>query len=302
MDYSLPFRKISGDISVEEQQFSIEYKEVFVPYIKNNQLEEATLFFEKNYKSILGQFDISGLIIQNFQNTEEYIKFTKFILKYRLETSISFIINEINRTEEELLIIFSLFKSNLIKNYISLYFRDIFKCLNNKKYFNLLKKIILYSIYNEPKSYTNKLIFAFIFKYDLQELYEDILIKYLFNKKNDDFFFYFCVHRYDGDYIRDVLSYNEDNFKFSDNIDKFILKHIDSLILFKNISYDINYKKIQLIHYFFKYEIFIEYAKNHVSSFENILKYNDKLSEEYKCNELISIFEKIKLKNQMNHF
>ena len=243
MDYSLPFRKISGDTSVEEQQFSIEYKDVFVPYIKNNQLEEATLFFEKNYKSILGQFDISGLIIQNFQNTEEYIKFTKFIRKYRFETSMSFVINEINRTEEELLIIFSLFKSNLVKNYMSLYFRDIFKCLNNKKYFNLLKEIILYSIYNEPKSYTNKLIFAFIFKHELQELYEDILIKYLFNKKNDDFFFYFCFHRYDGDYIRDLLSYNEDNFKFSDEIDLFILKHIDSLILFKNVSYDMSYKK-----------------------------------------------------------
>ena len=136
----------------------------------------------------------------------------------------------------------------------------------------------------------------------MQELYEDILIKYLFNKKNDDFFFYFCVHRYDGDYIRDILAYSEDNFKFSEEIDLFILKHIDSLILFKNVSYDMSYKKIQLIHYFSNYEIFIEYAKNHVSSFENILKYNDKLSEEYKCNELISIFEKITLKNQMNHF
>lgn len=302
MDYSLPFRKISGDISIEEQQFSIEYKEVFVPYIKNNQLEEATLFFEKNYQSILGQFDISGLIIQNFRNTEEYIQFTKFILKYNFETSISFIINEINRTEEELLIIFSLFKSKLNRDYISLYFLDIFKYLNNKKYFNLLKQIIQFSICNEPKLYKNKLIFSFIFKHKLQELYEDILIKYLFNKKNTDFFFYFCVHRYDGDYIRDILSYNEDNFKFSDEIDLFILKHIDSLNLFKNVSYDMSYKKIQLIHYFSKYEIFIEYAKNHVFSFEDILKYNDKLSEEYQCNELISIFEKIKLKNQMNHF
>ncbi len=113
--------------------------------------------------------------------------------------------------------------------------------------------------------------------------------------------FHFCLNKNDNKFRDDILNYDEKDFKFSNDIDLFILKHINSLRLFKNSGYDINYKKIGLIHYFSKYDIFIEYAKNHCQSFEYILKYNDKLTE-YKCNELISIFEKIKLKNEMNNF
>ncbi len=83
MDYSLPFRFASGNVAEVSPEFLIQYKTVFIPYVENQQLEEAKLFFKNNYQFILNKFDITSLLIANFKNTEEYINFIKSDHEYR---------------------------------------------------------------------------------------------------------------------------------------------------------------------------------------------------------------------------
>lgn len=285
----------------------MKHPEIFTHYVNNGELKQAISFFDLHRNHILKNIDMTYVLFKNFSDTSEYISFLTNIRQRNVTLYFSPLLN-IEKTEDELIKLFYLTSDWIDKESFSSNLAYTFDHFYEKRYFKFLKIFSEFCHIKTKKLFTNKILFALIFKYKLHNLFEDFLVKELFNPESIPFFSELfdlfnvktkSVNKDSNLYYHVFKKYKEEEYACffpDDELLFFIFSHSHLLGLFKA---NLNVKKIKLIELFLHFEKFESFTYEFSPFFNNVLEYN---SQTLKSKELDLTLNKIKLQKEMNNF